>query len=64
MRSLPSLAPAAPLDDLIVAAKKDGTLNFYGPSTLKADGAQALAQAFNKKNTLPTSPSNSSPRDR
>ncbi len=44
-----SFAPAAPLDDLIAAAKKDGTLDFYGPSTLKADGAQALAQAFNKK---------------
>lgn len=44
-----SVAPAAPLDDLIAAAKKDGTLNFYGPSTLKADGAQGLAQAFNKK---------------
>ena len=44
-----SLAPAAPLDDLVAAAKKEGTLDFYGPSTLKADGAQALAQAFNKK---------------
>ena len=44
-----SVAPAAPLDDLIAAAKKDGTLDFYGPSTLKAEGAQALAQAFNKK---------------
>jgi iron(III) transport system substrate-binding protein len=44
-----SVAPAAPLDDLIAAAKKDGTLEFYGPSTLKAEGAQALAQAFNKK---------------
>src|SRR5262245_49088131 len=44
-----SLAPATPLDDLIVAAKREGTLDFYGPSTLKADGAQALAQAFNKK---------------
>jgi iron(III) transport system substrate-binding protein len=44
-----SLAPAAPLDDLIAAAGKEGTLNFYGPSTLKADGAQAIAQAFNQK---------------
>lgn len=44
-----SLAPAAPLDDLIAAAKKEGTLDFYGPSTLKADGAQAFSQAFNKK---------------
>ena len=44
-----SVAPAAPLDDLIAAARKEGTLDFYGPSTLKGDGAQALAQAFNKK---------------
>jgi iron(III) transport system substrate-binding protein len=46
---LVSHAPAAPLDDLIAAAAKEGTLNFYGPSSLKADGAQAFAQAFNKK---------------
>jgi hypothetical protein len=44
-----SVAHAAPLDDLIAAARKEGTLDFYGPSTLKSDGAQALAQAFNKK---------------
>lgn len=44
-----SAASAAPLDDLIAGAKKEGTLDFYGPSTLKAEGAQALAQAFNKK---------------
>jgi iron(III) transport system substrate-binding protein len=44
-----SVAPAAPLDELIAAAKKEGAVNFYGPSTLKAEGAQALAQAFNKR---------------
>ena len=33
-----SIAIAAPLDDLIAAARKEGTLDFYGPSTLKADG--------------------------
>ena len=44
-----SVAPAAPLDDLIAAARKEGTLNFYGPSTLKPEGAQVLAQAFNKR---------------
>ena len=44
-----SLAPAAPLDDLVAAARKEGTLDFYGPSTLKAEGAQAFAEAFNKK---------------
>ena len=41
--------PAAPIDDLIAAAKKDGVLEFYGPSTLGPQGAQALAAAFNKK---------------
>jgi iron(III) transport system substrate-binding protein len=44
-----SLAPAAPLDDLVAAAGKEGSLNFYGPSSLKPEGAQAFAQAFNKK---------------
>ena len=44
-----SVAPAAPLDELIAAARKEGTLNFYGPSTLKPEGAQVLAQAFNKR---------------
>jgi iron(III) transport system substrate-binding protein len=44
-----SLASAAPLDDVIAAARKEGTLDFYGPSTLKPAGAQVLAQAFNKK---------------
>ena len=44
-----SHAPAAPLDDLIAAAGKEGTLDFYGPSSLKATGAHAFAQAFNKK---------------
>ena len=44
-----AIATAAPLDDLIAAARKEGTLDFYGPSTLKAEGAQAIAQAFNKK---------------
>jgi iron(III) transport system substrate-binding protein len=44
-----SLAHAAPLDELVAAAKKEGSLNFYGPSTLKAEGAQSLAQAFNQR---------------
>ena len=44
-----SIAPGAPIDELIAGARKEGTLNFYGPSTLKAEGAQILAQAFNKK---------------
>jgi spermidine/putrescine-binding protein len=39
----------APIDDLIAGAKKEGTIEFYGPSTLTPQGAQALASAFNKK---------------
>jgi iron(III) transport system substrate-binding protein len=42
-------ASAAPLDDLIAGAKKEGVIEFYGPSTLGPEGAQALAAAFNKK---------------
>lgn len=34
---------------LVAAAKNEGTLSFYGPSTLTHDGVQLLAQAFNKK---------------
>jgi iron(III) transport system substrate-binding protein len=44
-----SFASAASLNDVIAAARKEGTLDFYGPSTLKPAGAQVLAQAFNKK---------------
>jgi len=40
---------AAPLDDLIADAKKEGAIEFPGPSTLTPQGAQALAAAFNKK---------------
>ena len=45
---------AAPLDDLIAAAKKEGTIDFYGPSTLGPEGAQAIVAAFNKKYGLNT----------
>jgi iron(III) transport system substrate-binding protein len=40
---------AAPVDDLIAGAKKEGVIDFYGPSTLGPDGAQAIVAAFNKK---------------
>lgn len=40
---------AAPLDDLIAAARKEGEIGFYAPTTLSPRGAQALAAAFNKK---------------
>ena len=42
-------AEAGPLDDLIAGAKKEGIIEFYGPSTLGTEGAQALAAGFNKK---------------
>lgn len=47
-------AGAAPMDDLIAGAKKEGVIEFYGPSTLGPEGAQALAAAFNKKYGLNT----------
>src|SRR5678815_4596235 len=40
---------AAPIDDLIKAAKQEGTIEFYAPSTLTPQGAQAIGAAFNKK---------------
>jgi iron(III) transport system substrate-binding protein len=40
---------SAPIDDLIAGAKKEGTIEFYGPSTLGPEGAKALNDAFNKK---------------
>jgi iron(III) transport system substrate-binding protein len=40
---------AAPVDDLITGAKKEGVIEFHAPSTLGPDGAQALAAGFNKK---------------
>ena len=43
------LASAAPVDDLIAGAKKEGVIDFYGPSTLGPEGAQAIVSAFNKK---------------
>lgn len=42
-------ALAAPIDDLIAGAKKEGTIEFHAPSTLGPQGAQALGAAFNKK---------------
>jgi iron(III) transport system substrate-binding protein len=40
---------AAPLDDLIAAAKKEGAVEFFAAGTLGAEGAQKLGEAFNKK---------------
>jgi iron(III) transport system substrate-binding protein len=44
-----SAARAGALEDLIAGAKKEGVIDFYGPSTLGPDGAQAILDAFNKK---------------
>ena len=44
-----SSSRAAPIDDLVKGAKQEGTIEFYAPSTLTPQGAQALAAAFNKK---------------
>ena len=42
-------AGSSKLDELLAGAKKEGVIEFYGPSTLGPQGAQALAAAFNKK---------------
>jgi iron(III) transport system substrate-binding protein len=43
---------AAPIDDLVAGAKKEGVLELLAPSTLGPQGAQALAAGFNKKYAL------------
>lgn len=48
------VASVAAPPELIEAAKKEGVIEFYGPSTLTPEGAQALAEAFNKKYGLNT----------
>lgn len=49
LAALAHRAPAAPLDELVAAAKKEGIIDFYAPATLPPQGAQALGEAFNKK---------------
>jgi iron(III) transport system substrate-binding protein len=44
-----NLGFAAPMDDLLAGARKEGVIDFYGPSTLGPEGAQAIVSAFNKK---------------
>ena len=41
-------ALAAPLDELVAAAKKEGAVDFYATTTLKGKGARQLGEAFNK----------------
>jgi iron(III) transport system substrate-binding protein len=43
---------AQSVNDLIAGAKKEGVIEFHGPSTLTPQGAQALVEAFNKKYSL------------
>jgi iron(III) transport system substrate-binding protein len=42
-------ASAAPLDDLVAAARKEGAINFHAPSAIGPEAAQELGAAFNKK---------------
>ena len=44
-----TLTFAAPIDDLVAAAKKEGVIELLAPSTTGDKGAQALGTAFNKK---------------
>ena len=64
---LAGYAAAAPLDDLVAAAKKEGVIEFYAPSTLTPEGAQKLGEAFNKRYglnvTVNYSPSGAMTRD-
>ena len=61
------MALAAPLDDVVATAKKEGVIEFYAPSTLTPQGAQALTAAFNKRYglnvTLNFSPAGNMVRD-
>jgi iron(III) transport system substrate-binding protein len=45
---------AASLDDLVAGAKKEGTIEFYAPSSITPQGAEELGAAFNKKYGLNT----------
>ena len=47
-------APAAPIDELLAAAKKENVLELLAPSSLTPLGAQALSEAFNQKYGLNT----------
>ena len=55
------LSLAAPLDDLVAAAKKEGEIELLAPSTTGQKGAQALGNAFNKKYGLTIKMNNTPP---
>ncbi len=44
-----STANAAPIDELIAGAKKEGVIELYAPSTSTPQGAQRLGEAFNRQ---------------
>ena len=52
MLGLCAVVEAGPIQELIAAAKKEGAIEFYGPSSLTPQGAQDLAGAFNRKYSL------------
>lgn len=41
--------PAAPIDELLSAARREGIIEFYATSNLTPQGARELGEAFNKK---------------
>lgn len=49
-----TVARAGGMNDLIAGAKKEGAINFYGPSSLTPQAADMLEAAFNKKYGLNT----------
>jgi iron(III) transport system substrate-binding protein len=49
-----SSGTAAPVDELVAGAKKEGVINLHAPSNIGPQGAQALIAAFNKKYGLST----------
>jgi iron(III) transport system substrate-binding protein len=47
-------ARAGAIDELITGAKKEGVIEFYAPSSITPQGAEALGEAFDKKYGLNT----------
>lgn len=43
---------AAPVDEVLAAARRESEIDFHAPSTLTPQGAQALADAFSRKYNL------------
>ena len=64
---LTGVAAAGPIEDLVAAAKKEGAIEFYGPSSITPQGADELGAAFNKNyglnTTLKFHPSGNMTRD-